>query len=185
VDFPLRSDFFRLVVRHSTHDNLMLMRQTMSTGEWWFAQANAVVVFVPTAGVFLAIALSLIERRHTGGYPRLAKAAVWVAFLSPLCLQALGSDIYRWYALATFGAFMALTIVLRHYGTRIGELSFDAGILRNVAMLLIAINMATGTGLLDGYRVNTFTFRWLTGSPADSWRRRRSGRRHNWVTSCP
>lgn len=158
VDFPLRSDFFRLVLTHSTHDNLLLMRQTMSTGQWWFAQANAVVAFVPTAAVFLAIALTLIGRCHTGGYPRLVKAAVLVVFLSPLCLQVLGADIYRWYALATFSAFISLTIVWRHYGTRIGELPFNPNIVRNVAIVLIAINMATGTGLLDGYRVNTFTF---------------------------
>lgn len=158
VDFPLRSDFFSIVLTHSTHDNLLLMRQTMSSTEWWLAQANAVVTFIPTAAVFLSIALTLIERYHTGRYPRLAKAAVWVVFLSPLCLQVLGADIYRWYVLATFCAFMTLTIVCFHYGTRIGEFPFDSNILRNVAVVLIAINMATGTGLLDGYRVNTFTF---------------------------
>ncbi len=152
VDFRTRDDFFPVLTR-SAADNVTVMSGTMSNGLWWLAQCNAFVTFMPTAALFLWIALDLIGKNEPPSQRFLLQAAVLTAGLSPLLMQFLGWDIYRWYALAAFSSFVSMTVVHRHYG----KTAAPVGV-RNAAILLIGINMATGTGLFDGFHVNTFPF---------------------------
>lgn len=161
VDFPTRGDFFPVLTR-SAADNMAIMMKTMSSGLWWLAQLNAFVTFMPTAAFFLWIALDIVDTRGDPEPQRLAvKAAVVSAGLCPLSMQLFGYDIYRWYALAAFSSFVSMTVVCNRYG--VPPASIRSGALRNLGMLLIAINMAAGTGLFDGSRVDTFPF-------VDFWR---------------
>jgi hypothetical protein len=155
ADFPTRGDFFPVLTR-STADNVLVMLKTMSTGPWWLAQANAFITFMPTTAFFLWIAFDIVE--HAAEPARRFHIKVLVAFtgLCPLLMQILGYDIYRWYALAAFSSFISMSIVCKHYGAPV--LAARMSVLRNVAVVLIAINMATGTGLFDGNHVNTFPF---------------------------
>jgi hypothetical protein len=153
ADFPTRGDFFPVLTR-SAADNAAIMMATMTNGLWWLAQCNAFVTFMPTAGFFLWISLNIVDTHQGAG--RAAKAAVAFASLCPLAMQLVGWDIYRWYALAAFSSFISLTIVCRHYGCNAPLAA--SGAVRNIALLLIAVNMATGTGLFDGHRVDTFPF---------------------------
>jgi hypothetical protein len=155
VDFPTRGDFFPILTR-SAADNVLIMMKTMSNGLWWLAQCNAFITFVPTIAFFLWIALDIVDTGHAEGERFAVKTLVVFASLCPLAMQLVGWDIYRWYALAAFSSFVSMTIVCSHYGGAAGSVRSPA--LRNVGMLLIAINMATGTGLFDGYRVDTFPF---------------------------
>jgi hypothetical protein len=155
VDFPTRDDFFPILTR-STADNVILMTSTMSNGSWWLAQCNAFIIFMPTAVFFLWIALDIVATCQPAAQRVAIKAAVLCASLCPLAMQLVGWDIYRWYALAAFSSFISLTIVCNHYGA--AAAAGRSGALRHVGVLLIGINMATGTGLFDGYRVNTFPF---------------------------
>jgi hypothetical protein len=154
VDFPTRGDFFPVLTR-SAADNLAIMMATMTNGSWWLTQCNAFVTFMPTAGFFLWISLNIVDTHHVGAV-RAAKAAIAFASLCPLVMQLVGWDIYRWYALAALSSFVSLTIVCRHYGCNAPLAA--SGAVRNIALLLIAVNMATGTGLFDGHRVDTFPF---------------------------
>ncbi len=161
VDFPMRDDFFPVLTR-SAADNVVIMVKTMANGLWWLAQFNAFVTFMPTAAFFLWVALDIVDTRRERKPQRLAvKAAVVFAGLCPLAMQFFGYDIYRWYALAAFSSFVSMTVVCNRYG--IPSASIRTGALRNLGMLLIAINMAAGTGLFDGSRVDTFPF-------VDFWR---------------
>jgi hypothetical protein len=155
VDFPTRGDFFPVLTR-SAADNVAIMMATMTHGLWWLAQCNAFVTFMPTAGFFLWIALNIVDTYHAGAERFVVKAAVVVASLCPLAMQLVGWDIYRWYAMGVFSSFVSLTIVCRHYGCNAPLAA--SGAVRNIALLLIAVNMATGTGLFDGHRVDTFPF---------------------------
>jgi hypothetical protein len=162
ADFQPRADFFAVLTR-SARANVLIMMSTMTHGSWWLAQANAFAAFMPTAAFFLWITLRIINTCHASLDRRLVKAAAIVASLCPLSLQIVGWDIYRWYALATFDCFLVMTIVCRLYGAQALVPLENETAIRNVAILLIGVNLATGTGLFDGYRVDTYPF-------VDHWR---------------
>jgi hypothetical protein len=162
ADFQPREDFFAVLTR-SARANVLIMLSTMTHASWWFAQANAFIAFMPTAAFFLWITLRIINTRHPGNDRGLVKAAAIIASLCPLLLQIVGWDIYRWYALASFDCFLVMTMICRRYGVQAATLLSDETAIRNVAILLIGVNLATGTGLFDGYRVDTFPF-------VDHWR---------------
>jgi hypothetical protein len=69
-------------------------------------------------------------------------------------------DTYRWYALCTFNAFLALTVLKRHQSRSRADLApiFAPNLLRNAAVLLISLNLASGSGLMDNYQVQPFPF---------------------------
>jgi hypothetical protein len=162
VDFQPRGDFFPVLTR-PIGTNVLLMLEKMTTGSWWAAQANAFIAFMPAAAFFLWLALRIVDACHTGRERRWIKGALLLAGLCPLTMQFIGWDIYRWYALAGFNSFLVLTIVCFHYLGRAPVLTADPRVVQNVAVLLIAINLATGTGLFDGNHVDTFPF-------VDHWR---------------
>ena len=165
ADFHPREDFFAVMTRSAGH-NVAIMLNTMTRPAWWAAQLNACVVFLPTIAFFLWTSLRMIQL-DTGPRARVARTCVLAAGLCPLLLQLVGWDIYRWYALAAFNSFIVVTIVRRYHG----EAAASPQGARNLALLLAAINMATGTGLFDGHRIDTFPFidhwralfDWLTG----------------------
>jgi hypothetical protein len=162
VDFQPRGDFFPVLTR-SMGCNILLMLEKMTTGAWWFAQGNAFLVFMPTTAFFLWLALQTVDTSHQGINRRWVKCAVVLAGLCPLAMQFIGWDIYRWYALAGFNSFLVLTVVYFHYRGREPVLNVDPQVIQNLAVLLIAVNLATGTGLFDGNHVDTFPF-------VDHWR---------------
>jgi hypothetical protein len=155
VDFPTRDDFFPVLTR-SAADNLVIMMKTMTHGLWWLAQFNAFVTFMPTAAFFIWVALGIVDTCHEEAQRLAVKAAVVFTSLCPLSMQFVGWDIYRWYALAAFSSFVSMTVVCNHYDGP--AVSTRIRTVRNLGIALIAINMATGTGLFDGYRVDTFPF---------------------------
>jgi hypothetical protein len=158
VDFQPRREVLEVLGRSSA-ENLQMMLGTLKTGIWWLAQANAFLAFMPTTALFIWAAFAIIDAHAGAG---LMKAGVVVAALSPLLLQFVGWDIYRWYALASLSSFLALTVVCRHYSEVVGTVLRGPAV-RNAAVALIAMNMATGTGLFDYYHVDTFPF-------IDHWR---------------
>jgi hypothetical protein len=157
VDFHPRADFFAVMTR-SARDNIGFMLNIMANGLWWISQLNALLTFMPTAALFLWMSLAIIAACHRGPHRRAIQGAVVLVSLSPLSLQVMGMDIYRWYALAALTSFMAMVVVASHYARLPVALPTFGKPVRNLAMLLIAINMATGTGLFDSYRVDTFPF---------------------------
>lgn len=147
ADFPVRPDAIEVLTR-SAADNLRIMGGLWSKDYWWEGQLFAAAAFLPTAAVFLWLAL-----RMTGGAVRLCVAG---AGLSPLLMQILGWDLYRWYALATVNCFMVLLIVARRRpedeAPRLGAAA------RNALVLLIALNMATTAQLWDRKPAELFPF---------------------------
>jgi hypothetical protein len=163
VDFHPRADFFAVLTR-SAGDNVVFMLAIMRKGLWWASQVNALIAFMPTTAFFIWLSFAIIDAGgHNARDRRVVKAAVILAALSPLSLQIVGMDIYRWYALAAFNSFVAMTVVWNRYGKGAEVLTDCSRSVRNLATALIAVNMATGTGLFDFYQVDTFPF-------IDHWR---------------
>jgi hypothetical protein len=169
VDFPPRDDVLTVLGR-SALDNVAIMLQQMKNGLWWLAQLNALLVFMPTTALFVWASLTMIDAQSPQSHPRAIKAIVTLTALCPLSLQFVGWDIYRWYTFAAFSSFIVMTIVYRHFGARLYA-PLVSNATRNLLIVLIAVNMATGSGLFDGYRVDTFPFiehwrglaQWLAG----------------------
>jgi hypothetical protein len=139
------------------------MWTVMSSGPWWMAQLLAFLVYMPTTAFFLWLAFRIVDGRDTVMDRRMVKLVLGVTGLCPLALQIMGWDIYRWYALAGFTSFLTLTIVCSQSRPSELERVGDSKAVQNAAILLIGVNLATGTGLFDGYHVDTFPF-------VDHWR---------------
>jgi hypothetical protein len=170
VDFQPRADVLEVLSR-SAFDNIAIMRNTMRNPLWWLAQITALIVFMPTTALFIWRSLEIIDARAPKPYARIIKVIVALTALCPLSLQLVGWDIYRWYALAALVSFIVLTVVWRHYGDAV-RLPLFSAVTRNIVILLIAVNMATGSGLFDFYHVDTFPYvehwrglvQWLAGA---------------------
>ena len=162
ADFPLREDFFPVLVR-SAADNIEIMLREMGKGRWWLAQANALIAFMPTAALYVWLALRISASRQWALNAGVVRAVIVAVALCPLSLQLFGWDIYRWYALAQLTSLLTLSIVYWHIQPAQLLCSRPALALRNLVILLVAINLTTGTTLFGGYHVDTFPF-------VDHWR---------------
>jgi hypothetical protein len=157
VSFPLRGDFFEIFER-SFAANIKLQWGLAQKHEWWEMQLFAALAFMPTAIFFIWISWRAIGMRYGGLRARALRCAICAASFAPLLLNAIGWDIYRWYALMTLDAFIVSTIVCRRcLADHSITLEFTAR-QRNAAIVLIALNMATGVGFLDGRQLDTFPF---------------------------
>ncbi|HLY54507.1 MAG TPA: hypothetical protein VKS60_03050 [Stellaceae bacterium] len=155
VDFPIRSDFFPVFLRSGT-ENLRETIALMGQSAWWIDQACAALAFLPTTACFVWVALRIAKSIYPGPAGRLARLAILVASASPLLMNVLGWDIYRWYAYTVIEAFLALTVVAEASGGS----SFALRGREVVAVLvLISLNLATSVGLISEDQAPTFPYK--------------------------
>jgi hypothetical protein len=159
VDFPIRPDCVQILGR-SIRDNLLNIKEQVALPYWWHNQIDSFCEFAPTLLFLLLIGYRLIDRTFTDGSNVKLKAAITVVSLLPLAMNLFGMDVYRWSALSVLNAFIALAITKRHFlkSSSAFPQTGVSTLLRNVAILLIAINLSSGSGLMDGYRTRTFPF---------------------------
>ncbi len=146
VDFPIRLDFFD-VMQRSLADNIRAARAGAKL-------IDQVIAVLSLGWVTLFFICCTIWRVYANALSHKRLVCVFVIFASiaPMFLQVVGWDLCRWYALSVFSSFLVYTtVVLR---------SKCAGQNLNPYFLsaLVAVNLCTGTGLLDGYRINTFPY---------------------------
>lgn len=155
VNFPIRPEFF-VVMTNSASDNMRLMLRHFQMPSWWINEAGAFASLLWVALFFTWQSLRLVKE-STSPKKTTLKIAVVYASLSPTLLQAFGWDIFRWYAIAACTAF----VVYRLLAERLA-ISLPAGLsfaqMRILALVLVGLNLATGAGLFDGIRINTFPF---------------------------
>jgi len=157
VDFKLRPDFFD-VMKRSVGDNLkwMLNMYWYDPISWGVKEARAFITLLPVALLFCWCSVVLLigtnhRRRHV-----LAFGAV-IASLSPLTLQLIGMDWFRWNALAVTNSFMVFLLLRRNFGDR--HLDATRWVRSpKVALVIVMLNLSTGDGLFDNYRVKTFPY---------------------------
>jgi hypothetical protein len=111
----------------------------------------------------LLLLLIYFQRRllREGPLPLDPAAQLWLrlaalaAVFAPLLMHLVAWDAARWNVLCTFAAFLVLLVLSRHLPP--GAITLSAAE-RNLAIVLLALNMATGYGLFDGATVNPYPF---------------------------
>ena len=159
VDFPLRRDAVA-VLGETFRENLRTMN-AMWHSSFWFYQFESVMEFLPSILVFLWMSLCSLRRRFPARRHLLEGFAA-ISSLSPLFMHFLGWDIFRWWALTVLTAFLTMLAIRQ----AVDVPSRAATLLpsRKIAALIIALNLAGGVGLMDGYSVNPFPFQAIAKS---------------------
>jgi hypothetical protein len=153
VDFPLRSEMFRIFTL-SLHDNLAIMWQIGRHSYWWWTeQLVSLFVFGPVLWLIIRRCFRTLEsvNQATGAI----KFAVLLSSLAPLSMHLLGFDQMRWNALCVLDAYVCLLIINMHF--QAANVPADR-VERNIVILVIALNMASGYGLLDADVVKPYPF---------------------------
>jgi hypothetical protein len=154
ADFPVRADFFE-VMQRSLLDNMHAMVGRFRGPSWWFDELSASLALLWIA-VFFAWRSTLLIGSAGVRYATLLKTLAVCVSLAPALMQLIGWDIYRWYAITAFASFGAYLLLARKFGDTSGVEPDQRA--RTIVILLVALNLCTGTGLFDGYTVNTFPF---------------------------
>ena len=85
----------------------------------------------------------------------LTKSAVLVAALAPLAMHVVGFDVMRWNSMCVMDTYLCLLLInIRKHGVCLPADSTE----RNSVILVIALNMASGYGLMDGKNVKGYPF---------------------------
>ncbi len=146
VNFPAEPKVFD-IYSLSALGNIRMMGEYLFTGSWVVLQLLAMAAFLPTTIYFLRLAFHALPEEQR----RSPVLRVWMAVIvfGPLAMNIIAYDLYRWAALMSFNALLALLVVLR---ARSQRGSREAGVLltpglRHAACLLIALNLATNIGM--------------------------------------
>jgi len=168
ADFPIRGGVE--ILGRSIKENSALTGMWMHSRDWRHNQIDGILEFGPCIAFYLYLGLRLVRNRFQKRSQPILAAMFVITALSPLCLNLFGIDIYRWFALASLSSFVALSAISRYAGA-VDIYEASSGVppwLRNVAVVLIALNLSSGSGLMDGYGVNTYPFMHLGRSVIDA-----------------
>ncbi|HKT73919.1 MAG TPA: hypothetical protein VJQ47_13590 [Steroidobacteraceae bacterium] len=154
TDFPVRKDFLQ-VMQRSLADNVHIMAGKFRTAGWWLDEMGAALALL-WVGIFFAWRSNRLIEAARVVHPLLLKSLAACASFAPALMQLIGWDLYRWYALTALASFGVYLLTVRRLSDAPGAESSSGE--RAVAILLVALNLSTGAGLLDGYTVNTFPF---------------------------
>ncbi len=152
VDFDVRGDVFDVMTR-SFHDNVWKVAWVWGHDlEWKLLVIICAVTFGLT--VYLLLRTVLLAAR-TLKLPRPLVAAAFGAALSPLLMYVVGWDEGRWDTLVALDAYLVLLLLARVLPQALPDFSRRY---RYAVVLSVAISMASGEGLMDELRTNTFPF---------------------------
>jgi hypothetical protein len=155
VDFPARRYVFEVLL-HSTKSNVLVMLEIMRHGRWWVSEVYALLAFGPTAAILLWLSFRGLATGYRGPYPKLVRACVLGASFSPALMQFLGWDLFRWYALVVIDSMLCLCIISRYCLTATSAAVELLPGQRNLIILIIALNLATGR--VGTYETEPFPF---------------------------
>ncbi|HEX7158702.1 MAG TPA: hypothetical protein VF214_06795 [Edaphobacter sp.] len=161
VDFPLEEEFFMVPslslwkdIKHTLEIELVSIR-------WRREVFIAPFVLLPCFAVFLRRCFALLHKgsAHKASIKApplpLLQAAILVVIFAPLTLHLMGFDAMRWNVMCVFNAFLALACLSMYWPGE--DLSLGTAE-RNLFILIIAIGMASGYGLLDKSVVKPYPF---------------------------
>ena len=154
ADFAVKPDFYPLLTR-SSKDNLRVMKVVYSNPQWDFYFAVGIVRLLPTIVLLMIPILLMVKTYPDDGTRRMVKYTALLAALSPLFMHVLGWDNTRWNTLVCVETFLVLLLLARDLS--VPSLALSPAY-RNAAILVIAVSMATGGGLLDDQEIKTFPF---------------------------
>lgn len=155
ADFDTRDDFFNVLSR-SFPDSLKEGMTGFRLREWRTLDLITAANLVPVVAVMFYFAWRMLR----GVEDAVARRRMWLLAVavaaSPLSLYLLGVDGGRWNTTCALDSFLVMLVLCRELPVS------TAGVLRpaerNLIVLLLAFNMATGMGLFDQVQVNNFPF---------------------------
>ena len=156
LDFPPREWLFAVFAR-GIGDNLHIMGALARTPRYWISRVESILVFGPPAAFFLCASFWKLRQVPRGGLYHLLRVAILVASLSPLALHLFGFDVFRFDALVVLTSFVAMALVWQYpvAAPSQTETNLPSG-WQGMAAFLIALNLGSGTGLLDSQQVQLF-----------------------------
>ena len=153
TDFPFRISFFD-VLQRSASENARIMADAFQTSDWWALELGAALSLLPATAYYTILSLKLVSGAKNAK-PLLAAGAL-CASLSPLLLQFLGWDLFRWHATATLTAFMTWLMLAERTKATSETRQNPRG--WAVIAALAGFNLWVGMGLMDDYAIRTFPF---------------------------
>lgn len=154
ADFPLQTTFY-LVLARSTADNLRLMATFVSKPSWWTDILGGLVTVLPMMLFLLALVRRMLRQATLQGR-RWVFPACLAASCAPLSMNLVGFDVGRWWALSGLTTFLVFCLVCGYVpgpGIRLGTAAL------RIAMMIVALNMACGDGLIDpGSTIQAFPY---------------------------
>jgi hypothetical protein len=157
VDFPLEPGVFALL-DHSVAEDMRYMAIAVRVPHWWNQLTISIACLLPLLLVLLHFQRRLLRERPLPlpDVPqRWLRLAVMAAVFAPLLMHLVAWDAARWNVLCALAAFLVLLVLSRQLPSGAMALSVAE---RNCAIVLLALNMATGFGLFDGATVNPYPF---------------------------
>ncbi|MDR3692581.1 MAG: hypothetical protein P4L46_24590 [Fimbriimonas sp.] len=141
ADFKVDPNVYDALIRTATKNFSDMVRSYTQDSEWRMEFIVSILIFTPLT-VMLVRTIGQMLEGHQGmaSRKRLFALSLCVMF-APLLLNALGSDCARWDAMVCLDGFIVLMLLCRSMPDRRLDLSVGA---RNLIVLLVAINMATG-----------------------------------------
>ena len=154
TDFHVRHDFF-LVLSRSTADNFAKMRSLYLRRGYWYRHLSVVLALVSMVAFITFYASRFCKAAENKTVMRHAFVALILVGCMPLGIHLLGFDIDRFYSVACIAFFLGFVLLVRSMPTV--SLSLSPG-MRNVMLLVVAVNMASGEVLLDVTAPRQFPF---------------------------
>ncbi len=113
ADFDPYEGTARVLFRDA-EDNLKFMSRIRSRPAYWSNALLAIVFLLPFPLLLIAVARGMLRRwGELSGHGRTILAVIVGASLSPLLLNVLAQDLWRFFALAQVSAFLVLIAVIR------------------------------------------------------------------------
>jgi hypothetical protein len=162
-DMTARNDFFILddsmdVLHRSLADNLRDVAQRHKTLSWRLEMVPSILDLLPVCLLLLHFLRRATRALLAGRSPAVHRRvgfAMAIVLISPLSLHLLGWDAARFNVLFTLVLFLTLLLVCQRLDGLALPLSVSE---RNAIILVVAFNMATGYGLMNGFQTDPFPF---------------------------
>ncbi len=152
--FVPRWDTFEVMGR-SAMDNLRLMLGQAHTVRYWLEQISAVLMYGPVLVFILFFAFRFCRESHNETVRNYGFWGVLLAICGPLSMHLIGFDVGRWDSLACLVGFAALGLLCRSQPMQ--NVMLSRRVFHGV-VLVLALNMAAGEGLLDTTAPNPSPF---------------------------
>ncbi len=151
-DFPIRQDAVKVLFRDG-RANIGIMSERWQARRRWVEAVNGAVVFLPLPFGLALACFSSIRRSTLGNRTRLCLLfGVILAAFSPLLLNVFAWDIWRFFALAQFSAFLVLVSVCEQSRGSLVPIHWNSFVAYGLTVLAI-VGAVTATPLFDGYIV--------------------------------
>ena len=155
TEFPLRRDAFRMLDRDHVDNFNHLQSDWRGSGRRYMSKlVNPLLVVFPVLATCLGTTVFFLLRSYSGRY--VISLATFAA-LSPLLINFIARDAYRWFIWSAATSFFTLHVVSRRYENSLPSPPPSA-VLFPLLILIVFITSITHAKLFDGYHMRPFPF---------------------------